>query len=253
MTKSCLRLDRPYLAAQRIHGVTPLYPLAELLVLGVKIEICLHHDGVETEPLGELCGQVHLLFRRLPSQEARDGLAATLALWHPQTAAFVAMSPYSVCELVDAAMPAIFMDGRPIQVHGKAVPSRLPFLQLSLEAFGVDAMVARDQSVERERMARALNIPWGTTHRMLPVVPPALLIFHYLRLAERDPREAPLWRRAAHELSNSHGTLPATTGGNLRAQRTALENALQCLLNEEISARQFLDIARSLNKGRKAI
>ncbi|GBF04706.1 hypothetical protein DAERI_020303 [Deinococcus aerius] len=248
-TTALLHLDKPYLAAQRVQAASPFYPLAELLVTGAKIEIGLHHEGLDLEPLGDLCRKVQALFDRLPSQEARDGLAAKFSLWHPRAAAFVALSPYSVYELVAAAMPSVFTDGRPIQVYGRTVTTHLPFVQLSLEAFGLDATVVRDQSVERKRMADVLNVPWGTTRRMLPVVPPSLLIYHYLRLAEK---EGPLWRRAARELAHSHGTVPTTNGGHLRTQRATLEDALQRLLDAEIDTQQFSRMIQALHRRRRA-
>ncbi|WP_139806315.1 hypothetical protein [Deinococcus hopiensis] len=247
-SSALLKQGKPFLAAQRLELAQPLYPLAQVLTLATKIEIALHPEGVETEPLADLARQVQRVLRTAASPEARNGLAEKLALWQPLAAAFVAMSPYSTSELVDAAMPAIFVDGKPIQVHGVPVPSRLPFVQLSLEAFGIEATVHRDQSVERERMNSALTVPWGQGQRRLPVVPPALLIFHYVRLAET---EGPLWRMAGRELANSHGLIPVTMGANLRMERLRLSELLAQLLDEQITTVQFRQQLSMLKQGVK--
>lgn len=231
-----LNLGQIYLSAQRIMLHPPNFPVVEALVLGMKLDIALQPDGIDLEPPAQLCQQLQQLFRREPSRSARLGLAEILTYWHPKAAAFCAFSPHSVPELVDATLPSVFVDGRPIRVHGQAIATRLPFLQMTLETFGIDAAMPRDQSTERERMASALTVGWGAGTRQLPVIPPALLIFHYVRVAEQ---QGGLWRMAARELARTHGTVPKTFGGHLRQERTLLADLLGQLLDERINVKTF--------------
>lgn len=231
-------LGQIYPAAQRIELHRPYYPLIEILTLGLKLELAIRLDGIDLQSPAHLCQQVQAAFRQTGSRSARQGLAGALAYWHPSAAAFCALSPCSVPELVDVALPSVFIDGRPIQIHGQSVPTRLPFLQITLEAFGLNTTVNRDQSSERERMARALTVTWGRGKRVLPVIPPALLAFHFLRMAESHGE---LWRMAARELARSHGLVPTTKGGNLRDERAALEEELRTLLSGKTGVSEFLN------------
>ncbi|MCD0175651.1 hypothetical protein IHN32_06780 [Deinococcus sp. 14RED07] len=235
-TVGLLRQGKPFLAAQRIGAAQPVQPLIQVLVQAAKVDIALHFNGVDIEPLEALVYRLAAALEQLPSREARETVAELLLVWHPRAAAFLAVSPCAIPEITDVALPAIFVDGRPIHVYGQAVPSRLPFLQLTLEAFGVPAQVGRDQSAEYIRLDSVVlthreQNPWRR-----PIVPPAQLIYHLIRVGERA---GPLWGAAARELARSHGTVPTTMGGYLRSQRTAVHGHLEALLSEQISSGTF--------------
>lgn len=242
-----LKMGRPYLAAQRLQKTHTAYPLIDALLGAARLDIALSRDDLELEPTARSCEHLQALFARVPSREDRLGLAETLTFWHPTASAFLAMSPYSVPELVDTAMPAVFKDGRPITVYGRAIPTRLPFVQLSLSAFGIDATVHRDQSVERERMNRVLTVPWGEGTRVLPAIPPAWLVYHLLRVAHD---EGGIWRAAALELARSHGMVPKTLGGHLRTERAVLSNLLEDLMHRTLTPVEFLRRLDDLHLGR---
>ncbi|MDP9766147.1 hypothetical protein [Deinococcus enclensis] len=230
----CLfRTGKPFLAAQRLGDFDASYPILRLFLLALRIEMALHPDGYERDALGDLTRDLARSFEQLPN---RCAAAKLLTLWYPTAAAFVAMSPYSVAELADEAMPGIFADGRPAQIYGQPVPAKLPFVQATLEAFGIPADVPRDMSSERERMRAALTTTWGSSERTLPVIAPALLIVNYIRLAER---EGGLWINAARQLEKMHGLIPKTTGTHLREQRGTLHDALEGLITGEIDSRAF--------------
>ncbi|MFC4455148.1 hypothetical protein [Deinococcus sonorensis] len=233
-----LKLGQPLLSAQRIAGQMSEAPAADALLLALQLDISLHPQGADLQPPAALCQAVQGVFDQLSSVDARNGLAARLALWHPVAAAFVAVSPHSVPELADAALPAVFRDGRPIHVYGQGVPARLPFVQLTLSAFGVDASLPRDQHAERDRMREVLCVvpPGGRHPRWRPVVPPAQLVFHLLRVAET---EGALWRRTAEELATSHGLVPTTHGASLREERALLHHHLLQLLNQQRTTQGF--------------
>lgn len=230
----CLfRTGKPFLAAQRLSGFDASYPILRAFVLALRIEMALHPDGLERDSLGEFTRELSRSFDEFPNKAAASRL---LTLWYPTAAAFLAMSPYSVAELVDEAMPGIFADGRPAQIYGQSVPAKLPFVQATLEAFGVSADVPRDMSSERERMRAALTTSWGGSERTLPVIAPALLIVNFIRLSER---EGGLWINAARQLERSHGLIPKTTGTHLREERGVLHDALERLVSGETDTRAF--------------
>lgn len=235
-TVALLRQDKPFLAAQRVAAAQAVQPLFQILVQAAKLEIALHVHGVELEPTEVLTARLAQLLEALTTREAREGAAELLMLWHPLATSFLAMSPHSSPETMDLALPAVFMDGRPIQVYGQAVRSRLPFVQLTLQAFGISAEVGRDQSAEWTRMEAVTLGPWGDTVRRFPVVPPALLIYNLMRVAERA---GPAWLAAAHELTRVHGMVPTTSGNHLRTQRAALHQWLDALVHRKLSAEAF--------------
>lgn len=235
-TVALLRQGKPFLAAQRIASARPVQPLFQVLVQAAKLDIALHFDGVDLEAPEFLSQELSEQLSRLATRDAREGVAELLMLWHPLASAFLAVSPYSTPEIMDAALPAIFVDGRPIQIYGRAVPSRLPFVQVTLHAFGLPSEIGRDQSAELTRLDAVTVISWGRLTRRLPILPPALLIYHLMRTGENA---GSFWTAAARELARTNGTIPTTLGSHLRSQRSKLHKLLDQLLQGELSAKQF--------------
>lgn len=231
-----LRLGQPLLAAQRVRHSSSKMPDVAVLLAGLKLEIALHFEGEDIVPVPQLCAELRELFAKAPSPKARVGLARRLTLRHPVAAAFVALSPFSIPEVADAAIQSVFKDGRSICVHGKGVPTRLPFVQATLEAFGLNARLTRDEHVERKRMRDALLIQRGDQWQLLPVVPPALIVYHLVRVAETNGHA---WHRLALELARTHGLVPRTLGGHLRAEREHLQKTLEALLAGQIDTPTF--------------
>lgn len=232
----CLfRTGKPFLAAQRIQGFdgASLVPVLRTLALALRVEMALHPDGYERDGLGEITRTLAQSFATLKNQAAA---ARLLTLWYPTASAFLAMSPYSSSELVDEAMPAIFAAGRPVRVYGQGVPVKVTFVQITLEAFGIAAGLPRDTWSEEKRMRPAVVTTWGGAEWTRPVIPPALLIVNYLRLAER---EGGLWRNAARQLEQTHGLIPETKGEFLRQERRDFHDALMQLSTGDIDAKTF--------------
>jgi tetratricopeptide (TPR) repeat protein len=231
-----LRLGQPLLATQRIMGIASGMPDIHLMILGLKLEIALHHASTDVSTIPSLCADLRQIILNASNQHSRLGLARRLAFWHPLVAAFLAACPESTDEVVDVALGSVFQDGRPISVHGFLVQSRLPFIQITLEAFGIDSRLPRDQHAEKERMKSALLVPHGRRNRWLPVVSPAFLIYNLLRVAEGHGE---LWRAFALELARTHGLVPKTLGGCLRPEREGLQRALEDMLYGKLTSMGF--------------
>jgi tetratricopeptide (TPR) repeat protein len=231
-----LRLGQPLLAAQRVRFSTSKMPDLAVLLLGLKLEIALHIDGEDIEPIPRLCEEIKNIFDNTHTLRQRTGLARRLALWHPTAAAFLAFSPYSIAELVDVSSQSVLKDARPISVYGQGIPSRIPFVQMSLEAFGINSKVQRDQHVEKDRLSSVLLIKHGTQLRWLPVVSPALLVYNLIRVSENSGHA---WYRAALELSRTNGLVPRTHGGYLRPEREFLQKLLEQLCAGHINIPTF--------------
>ncbi len=231
-----LRLGQPLLAAQRVRHSSSRMPDVAMLLAGLKLEIALHFAGEDIAPVSQLCAEIRELFTKAPNSKTREGLARRLTLRHPIAAAFLALSPFSISEVADAAIPSVFKDGRSICVHGRGIPSRLPFVQTTLEAFGLNAQLSRDQHVERKRMRDALLVQRGDQWHLQPVVPPALIAYHLVRVAEMN---GPTWHRLALEVARTHGLVPRTLGGHLRVEREHLQKNLEALLAGEIDTTAF--------------
>ncbi len=222
-----LRLNEPLLAARRIQGAPAGVPDQQALLLALQLDIAFHPGGHGTFCPATVCRHMRQLFERLPDQAARLGLARRLARWHPTAAAFLACAPEPVLECVDVAIGSVFRDGRPILVQGTRVSTRLVFVQRTLEAFGIDANVPRDQSEEYRRLHLALREDVQGVTRRRHVVPPAVLAYHLKRM---DGTGQGAWTRCAQEVAAAYGLVPRTEGAYLREQRGALQDLLSRFL-----------------------
>ncbi|CAM3304567.1 hypothetical protein DESA109040_07435 [Deinococcus saxicola] len=241
-----LRLGQPLLAAARVGTSRSALPDISAMLLCLKIELALHIHGCDIALLPTLCAELKGVFDHLPHREARYGMAQRLVLWHPLASAYVACSPVSIPALVDAASPVIFRDGRPIQVHGRVAPTRLPFVQMTLAAFDIHSSLPRDQSAERERMAQAFLVCHGNGKRWLPIIPPAQIAYHLCRASETH---GVTWHHAAQEVARVYGLVPRTLGAFLRDERKVLHKALNDLLHRQVTMSQFRNTLASLAPG----
>jgi tetratricopeptide (TPR) repeat protein len=230
------RLKLPLIAAKNINSIHSKIPLVSLLLNGLKLEISLSFNGIDVENINTIVEKIEKIFSSCKDTESREGLAFRLAFWHPTAAAFLAFAPICVPELHDSGSRAVFVGGRPITIYEQPVTTRLPFVQKTLEVFGYDANVSRDQSVEQERLNKVLLVDWGDRKHLLPIVPPALIAFQLFRVGESC---GSLWKRSAMDLIHSHGLVPTTTGGNLRPERLFLQQLLEDLFEEKIDTQTF--------------
>ncbi|MBZ9752174.1 hypothetical protein GO986_11915 [Deinococcus sp. HMF7620] len=242
-----LKTGKSYLAAQRLYK-DPAFPLLSILTSCLKLEICLDGNGFEIESTAQLCSEIRSAFEKLPTRDDRMGMAELISFWHPLAAAFIAVCPQTISELMDVALPAIFTDDKPITVHGRGVSTRVPFVQITLESFGIDATVSRNQHTEQMRLRSALLSDWGKTQRILPVIAPAVIIFHLLRVSEE---QGAMWRMAALNLAKSNGVIPrTTTGENLRAERLVLAKMLDDYLARRLTSQGFKDQLEDVKMGK---
>jgi tetratricopeptide (TPR) repeat protein len=230
------KLNRPLVAARIIATVRTNIPMTQILIDGMRLELGIDFNGLEIENLDMIVGRIEKIFATCPNTQAREGLAAYLAFWHPKAAAFLAFSPIGISELYEFGSAAVFKDGRPITIYGQGVSSRLPFVQKTLEEFGFDVRIARDQSVELERLNKVLLQQLGERQHRLPVVPPALIAFQFFRLSETC---GVFWKRAALDLVRSHGLVPTTMGNYLREERFGLQKLLEALFEEQFDTAEF--------------
>ena len=239
-----LRLQQPLAALRRSEGITTRMPDQRLMISALRLDVALQYDGVDAAPLPELCDNVKTHFLALPDRDARRGLAARVATWHPLATAFVAYAPGGLPDLLDTAGPAVLRNGRPISVQHRTVSSKVLFVQMTLAAFGIEAHIPRDLHVEKRRLLQALNDP-ADAGAQKPVVLPALLAYQLVRAGQHG---GPAWRQAARELARAHGLVPPTHGDHLREQRHRLQQALKGLLNDAMTDGEFRAVVAEIRR-----
>jgi tetratricopeptide (TPR) repeat protein len=211
-------------------------PSVQILLLALRLEVALNFQNTYPESIEDLCVQISLIFQNTRNQTAKEGLAKLISFWHPLASGFLAFSPLCGLEMFEFGSKAIFRDGRPITVYGKKVSTRLPFVQKSLENFGFRTSIERDQSVERERLAKALMVQMGDRQHLLQFFSPGLIIYNLIRVSEIAGQQ---WRFSALGLARSHGLIPTTLGGYLRNERRQLQSLLERLIKNEVTSSQF--------------
>lgn len=239
-------LEKPYLSFNRLSDSIYFDRLSRTLILGVQIELALLPKYSDLGNLLVLSQKFITFMEEIQEERYRDGLLEILALWHPAAAAFIASTPHSLKNqsLSKYSFGYIFKNGRPISIHGNHVSSRIPFIQKSLEAFGLEANIDRDQSTEQGRLNEVLLIPWGEGIRRLPIVSPALIVFNLLRAGENHDYS---WNRMALELLLSNGTIPKTSARyakHLEFNINTINQGLLDVIEQKIKISDFQDMIK---------
>jgi tetratricopeptide (TPR) repeat protein len=230
------KLGQSLLSIKIVDSIESHIPSVNILIDALKLELALLFDAVEFESVEKISFRITQIFLDSKDPQERSGLAARLAFWYPTAAAFLAFSPFSTLELHEFGAGSVFKDGRPITIYGQGIPARLPFVQKTLSVFGFNTQVERDQSVENSRLAKILLVKRGSRQHYLPIVPPALIVYQFIRVSEYSGL---IWKRAASSLVRSHGLVPTTSGGFLRMERRCVQELLEKLVEGTINAETF--------------
>jgi tetratricopeptide (TPR) repeat protein len=196
--------------------------LVRLLLAAARCELLMkrwHPPRIALEECAEILNNVPLRFQPI--------LVETLIVWHPLVAATLAFSPLMNSLLLESARQAVWRDGRPITIYGQGVGVRVPFVEATLEAFGI-SIINRRASSEQKKLDAVLT-QGGFRRRMIP---PAVVVFHLLHCG---------WYDAARKLADSHGILPELQTGALKCQSLELRSAFHKLLSRSISPNDFIN------------
>jgi tetratricopeptide (TPR) repeat protein len=242
-----LRLDEVGLAMQ--HYVAPRatddHPVSvRVLTLGLAIEIALHPHGRDLIPLERATRAVAQLLEDQPPS-VRTGLARRFLLMLPVAGAFLAYSPHSLPEFVIVCGPSV-MNCRthPIAVYGRQGLRPTQAIRLTLERFGQDVTDMRAGGGQSDAEERTLLQVSGERLHWFTPVPPAQLVYHFIRihesLAQKTGQAADsLWYQSALDVASRYGLLPHDARGPYAKQGKTIRKALGLLIDCELTCAGF--------------
>lgn len=198
--------------------------LSRTLLAGLRLELALTDEAFQLQTVMQSEDEVRRIFD--DARELRHGSAAglgeVLTRWHPRPAAYMALCPNPVLELLPAAA-AVLRCTRRAEVHGLILPP-LTALDEVLRAFGLPPVQARLGSNAKFQRQR-LMVRNSDMNYWRPIVPAAQLAIALLSV------KTAFHRRTAERLVLEYGLAPEHVSGQF-------QGAVQGLL---ITLRERLD------------
>ena len=245
-----LRLGEFGLARQQYpapEGIPAEHVALRALVLGLGLELGLHVWNSDVKPLAELSVSLQRLLLD-SSPPVRTSLAQRFKVFLPLAGAFLAYSPYSVSEFVSVCGPAVLnLRSKPVTVYSTSTLRPLHAVRYTLAVFGHQDLDCRDGGGQLEAEELALLHEHGSRQHWFTPVPPALLVFQFLRQHQLEfgsSRTPSNWNQAAQDLMRSHGLLPFGARGLRERERKLLETAFHRLIRAESNIADFLHTIR---------
>lgn len=226
-------------------GTAEHHPVSiQVLALGLVIEIALHPHGRDLMPLERATAEILEMLAAEPAS-VRLGLAQRLLVFLPTAGAFLAYSPHSLPELVNVCGSSVMnCRTRPITVYDRHGLRPTHALHWTLEAFGLGMDIIRAGGGQLGAEERTLLHAHGERLHWFTPVPPAQLVYHFLRVHEaitarrKTPRDS-AWHQSALDVVNRHGLLPRDTHGPHAKQGKTIRKALSLLIEGEITCAGF--------------
>lgn len=241
------KLGRLGLAAEVLRRVPPLQRQwldVRLLLAGQQLELGLQAMDLAVPNLN-ICEQaLRAVFedaRELP-YASRSGLAQRLRFWHPNAAAYAAVMPNPIEELVEAS-ESILRSGERNSAYGLVIPPILA-VELTLRSLGLDhrrtfasAHLNKTQNLQRQSLfdTDAVIPIWR------PVVSPAVLVYGLHKSSS-----SPEYRRAAQRVVKSFGLIPKNKTPYAYAEIEEIEKALIGLLQGHLEPAQFVKLLNEI-------
>jgi len=235
------KLGRLGLAGEALRRIPFLHRQwldVRLLLVGQQLELGLQltDPGVQSLYLSEQDLRAVFEDAQALPYASRAGLAQRLQFWHPQAAAYAAVMPQPIQELLGAS-ESILRAGEPNSAYGLTIPA-VYAAELALRSLGMDqrrtfaaTRLNKTQILQRQ----ALLSPDPAIPVWRPVVSPALLIQGLYKSSA-----TPEYHRAAQQLAQTFGLVPKSKTSYAKTELQQIERALQGLLDGRYSYAQFV-------------
>ena len=215
------------LARHLVNMVSPLENedlLSRTLLAGLTLELALTDETFQLQTVMQSEDELRRIFN--DARELRHGSAAGLAVvltrWHPRPAAYMALCPRPIPELLPAAA-AVLRCTRRAEVYGMVLPP-LTALDEGLRAFGfppVQVHMGSNAKFQRQR----LLIQNGDVNYWRPVIVAAHIILGLLTVNTASHRHT------AERLILEYGLVPENVPGQFQLAADTLLTTLREKLN----------------------
>jgi tetratricopeptide (TPR) repeat protein len=226
-------------------------PLAsKIMGFSLALEIALRYNGHDIIPIHDLVNQLCDLIDQV-SGDARTDLALRIRMLLPRAGAFLAVNMNCPSEFQNICVLSILdVSKRPISVfvqHGLRPTHAIRF---SLQAFDFPIIDPNDGGGQLEAEEKVLYRAVEQRKHWFDPVPPALLIYHYLRaheLAVGIPllHQTSTWHQTAHDIAQRFGILPDYLKGQNVTEASLIVRVLNSMLRGEVSVAGVRRLIRS--------